>query len=63
MVGETEGGEVKTYEVFFEQVNRTMYEVKASGREAAINKAAKDWRAEYGKYPTVSAVQNKETKS
>jgi len=54
---------VKTYEVFFEQVNRTMYEVKASGREAAINKAAKDWRAEYGKYPTVSAVQNKETKS
>jgi len=51
---------MKTYEVFFEQVNYTKYEVKASSREDAINKAAKAWRAEYGKYPTVSAVQNKE---
>lgn len=40
--------QVKTFYVYFDQVNQTRIEVRAKTPEAALKRAAKDWREAYG---------------
>ena len=46
----------ETYDIYFDQINQTRYTVKAESREAAIRKAEREWRSDYG-YPSLRSVE------
>lgn len=40
---------MKTFNVYFDQVNQTRYEIQAKNEDEAISKAVRQWIAENGK--------------
>jgi hypothetical protein len=47
---------VKTFQVYFSQVNQTRFEVRAQDEGKAVEKAERIWRAENG-WPTGAHVE------
>lgn len=48
---------MKTYFVYFDQVNQTKFVISASSRDAAIRKAEREWRKEHA-WPSGAYVED-----